>query len=170
MRTNSDSFTADTFMLHGKQYSVAKIISNANAGPSISAKVEELDLKTNHVLEQSNPQGALAYKGPFVFYQYEGKFVILIGFDNISGMLIDAQDDTRQITHFKGKLLTRHSLKRCLVDENPQQTAQIINEQLRDSGSAPRYENKYQGDKPREDVRRFNNPTKPTFRDRTPRY
>lgn len=151
----------DVFVLLGKRYDVARMLSLAATGPTISPAIEEVDMTTNHVADQSNPEGAKNYNGAVVFYQYEGKYIVLAGYQKTVDAIVDARDDGVEVKTLKGKLLTKHNLKRCLVDDAPQRTERVIEEQIREATQKSDYA------RPRP-----TNPNsdRPSFRDRNQRY
>jgi hypothetical protein len=170
MSNHRNTTGADTFLLFGKRYNVDRVISNAFTGPIISPRIEEIELAINHVTDHSNPERADNKDSAVVFYMYEGKYIVLLGFNRAAGAIIDAETSEHglSVTHLKGRLLTKHNLKRCLVDNNTQVTARIIDEQIRDIGAPPRFDNaRFERNR---EPNRFNSPDRAASRDRNPRY
>src|SRR6218665_2069248 len=139
MNTPRNPGGSDLFVLFDKRYDVDRMLKRAATGPTITPKVEEVDLTTNHVAQQSDPEGAKSYNGSVVFYQYEGKYILLAGYDKTRRALEEvAEGDV--VTHLKGRLISKQTLKRCLTDDTPTKSARVIDEQIREAANpTPRY-------------------------------
>ena len=150
MSTLNSSANTDTLSLFKKQYSVDRVLANAGSGPMIAVSIDELDLSNNPVTH-SNSERAENKIGSIVLYKHEGRYIVILGYDRAI-RLRDGTDTVKPATNIKGRLLTKHGLKKSLVDDNPQETAQQLEYQIR-SSFEPIGHRPYREERPRQDYR-----------------
>ena len=113
-----------SFLFLNQKYDFSRIITAANTSPTVQVDVKELNIEKKSVTELNHCSEEDFENKPITLFRFEGKYHIVFGYSRC----IEASQNGSMI---KARLITKHALKKCLFDENPEKTQKLIEQQLR---------------------------------------
>lgn len=113
-----------SFLFLGNKYDFSRIVSAANTSPVVQLDTCELNLESNPITEVYSCGEQDFENKPIALFRFEGKYHVVFGFNRC----LEAQQNGTKI---KARLITKHALKKCLFDENPERTQKLIEQQIR---------------------------------------
>jgi len=102
----------DTVMtFHGEQYSFLQLMVAAAAGPTISIAVQDLDPDLLNDLDPVSiqPRDPEINDHQIVFFKYDGKFVIVSGWNEVSKILKNKEQ------LISGRMISKHAFKNTRI-------------------------------------------------------
>lgn len=121
-----------TFKFKNKTYHLDRLQTAVKSGLDISVRVSELAFDFQSAL--SLPKDFDDSNEPVAFYQFDGKYYVLLGMKTVVKIVDGVKDqDDNSLVLIPGALITKHALKRLEVNNNPVDLRQFTIE------SRPRY-------------------------------
>lgn len=117
MKSNTEKEVQNKNVLNfkGKEYYLDRVQAVGRAGLEVCVRLSDIspDLTDVNSVFSDNPQ----YDGPISFYQYEGKYHILLGMNKALAILKMANDESPDgaVLTMPGNLITKHALKRTEI-------------------------------------------------------
>jgi len=114
-----------SFEFLGNKYSLKQTYFASGAAPVMALRTSELSDVENQIDQLQDCNENDFEQGAIAVYRFEGKYHVILGYQKFKQLI----DNSGTI---KVKLITKHALKKCLFDENPERTRSILNEQIYD--------------------------------------
>jgi hypothetical protein len=109
--------STQTFAFKDKSYYLDRLQTAAKSGLEINVRVT--DLASDFESSVTLPNDFDDTKQPVAFYQYDGKYYVLLGMNTVLNALRDnAHVEDKSLVLIPGVLITRHALKRIEVLPN----------------------------------------------------
>ena len=116
-----------SFVFLSAKYQFSKVASSLHSSPTVSISANEIDISQNQVSELQHCEEADLENRPITVFRYEGKLLVIFAAKRCREAIENGA------TTVKAKLLTKHTLKRCLFDENAKETSRFLQQQIRES-------------------------------------
>lgn len=120
-----------SFVFLSNKYQFTKVAASLHSSPTVTLSPDELDVTVDQVSELAYCEEADLENRPITVFRYEGKHLVIFATKRCREAIQNGS------TAIKAKLLTKHTLKRCLFDENARETSQFLQQQIRESLNPP---------------------------------
>jgi len=121
-----DNVNERSFVFLERKYDANNFFVNAGTCPKIPVKLSEIS-QDETLTELINLDKQLIDDSVPTLFKYGGKLLIVMGRNKIQQSISEGKAD------IVARLISKHILKKCVFDDNPEETKQLLEEQINTS-------------------------------------